>query len=453
MRTPITEGPIYRHLLYFFFPIMLGTFFQQLYNTADAIIVGNVVGKEALAAVGGPTSSLINFLVNLFVGLSSGATVVAAQHFGSRDYADVHRTVHTGMAISLAAGAVITVAGIVLAAPMLRAMDTPADVLPHAVSYLQVYFLGTIPSFVYNMGASVLRAVGDTKRPLYFLIAACLTNIAMDLVFVAALGLGTVGAAIATILSQVVSAALILLALRHDSTFALNWKAIRFDGPILRKIVRIGLPAGLQSDMYALSNILIQASINSFGTDTTAAWTAFGKMDSFYWLGSAAFGVAITTFVGQNFGAGKYRRVRRSLWVCMGLTLAFTVLMSLVYCLGAPVLLRVFNGDSAVLEIGTHMVYAMAPWYFLFVAVEVLAGGIRGTGDSLIPMLITCGGVCVLRIVWIFAVLPMNRTLDTLMLGYPITWGVTSALFFLYYFQGSWLRRQIARGGMPPEER
>jgi len=453
LRTPITEGPIYRHLLYFFFPIMFGTLFQQLYNTADAIIVGNVVGKEALAAVGGPTSVLINFLVNLFVGLSSGATVVVAQHFGSRDYADVHRTVHTGMALSLAAGGVITVMGIALAGPMLQAMDTPADVLPHAVSYLQVYFLGTIPSFIYNMGASVFRAVGDTKRPLYYLIAACLTNIVMDLVFVAALNLGTVGAAIATILSQVVSAVLIFIALQRDSTFALDWKAIRFDGAILKKIVRIGLPAGLQSDMYALSNIIIQASINSFGTDTTAAWTAFGKMDSFYWLGSAAFGVAITTFVGQNFGAGQYKRVRRSMWVCMGMTLAFTALMSLVYCLGAPVLLRIFNGDSAVLEIGTQMVYAMAPWYFLFVAVEVLAGGIRGTGDSLIPMLITCGGICVLRMVWIFAVLPMDRTLDTLLLSYPITWGVTSVLFFLYYFQGGWLGKQIARSGMPPEVR
>lgn len=452
MRKPITEGPIYRHLLSFFFPIMLGTFFQQLYNTADAVIVGNFVGKEALAAVGGPTGVLINFLVNLFVGLSSGATVVVAQFFGSRDYNDVRDTAHTAMALAVAAGGVITVVGVIPAAPMLVAMSTPPDVLPHAVGYLRVYFLGTIASFIYNMGSSLLRAVGDNKRPLYYLIAACITNIALDLLFVAALDLGAVGAAIATILSQVVSAVLVVIALMRDGNFSLNWKEVRFHGPILRRVVRIGLPAGLQSDMYALSNILIQACINSFGTDTTAAWTAFGKMDSFFWLGSGAFGVAITTFVGQNFGAGQYKRVRRSIWVCMGLLGAFSVLMSAVFCLGAAPLLSLFNRDPAVLSIGTRMVLTMAPFYLLFVGIEVLAGGIRGTGDSLIPLIITGGGVCALRIVWIFAVLPLNNTLDTLLYSYPVTWAITTALFLIYYFVGRPIQRQIDKCGLPPEE-
>ena len=275
----------------------------------------------------------------------------------------------------------------------------------------------------------------------------------LDLLFVVVLGLEVFGVALATVLSQVVSAVLVMIVLCHPgSIFFLKWREIRFHGDILKSVVRIGLPTGLQSDMYTLSNILIQACINSFGTNTVAAWTALSKLDAFYWLGSGAMGVALTTFVGQNFGAQKYRRVRRGTWVGAGMLLVITLLCSVVFCVFSHPLLRIFSSDLEVLEIGSRMVWMMAPFYCTFILIEILSATIRGTGDSIKPMLLTCGGVCVLRVVWIFTVLPFHNTLDTLLLSYPITWALTSFLFLIYYRRGNWMRRQIAKYGFPPEE-
>lgn len=452
MQSRITEGPIWRHLLSFFFPILLGTFFQQLYNTVDAIIVGNFVGTEALAAVGGPAAVLINFLVNLFVGLSSGATVIVAQYYGARQIQELRRTVHTAIALAIAAGLGVMVLGIALSYPVMVLMGTPAEVMDYSLIYLRIYFVGSIPSFLYNVGSSVLRAIGDTKRPLYFLIAACLTNIVLDLVFVVGFGLEVLGVALATVLSQIVSAVLVMLVLcRPDSIFCIARKEIRFHPDILKSILRIGLPTGLQSDMYTISNMLIQSCINSFGTSTMAAWTAFCKLDAFYWMISGAFGISITTFVGQNFGAQRYDRVRKSVRVCLLLSLVTALLVSGLYALGAQPLLRMFSTDTHVIEIGTFILWRMSPFYFTFICVEVMAGAIRGTGDSLKPMLLTCGGVCVLRVVWIFTVLPLDRTLGTLLLSYPMTWSITSLLFIIYYVRGNWMRRQIQKYGFSEE--
>lgn len=453
MQSRITEGPIWRHLLSFFFPILLGTFFQQLYNTVDAIIVGNFVGTEALAAVGGPAAVLINFLVNLFVGLSSGATVIVAQYYGARQIQELRRTVHTAIALAIAAGLGVMVLGIALSYPVMVLMGTPAEVMDYSLIYLRIYFVGSIASFLYNVGSSVLRAIGDTKRPLYFLIAACLTNIVLDLVFVVGFGLEVLGVALATVLSQIVSAVLVMLVLcRPDSIFCIARKEIRFHPDILKSILRIGLPTGLQSDMYTISNMLIQSCINSFGTSTMAAWTAFCKLDAFYWMISGAFGISITTFVGQNFGAQRYDRVRKSVRVCLLLSLVTALLVSGLYALGAQPLLRMFSTDTQVIEIGTFILWRMSPFYFTFICVEVMAGAIRGTGDSLKPMLLTCGGVCVLRVVWIFTVLPLDRTLGTLLLSYPMTWSITSLLFIIYYVRGNWMRRQIQKYGFSEEQ-
>lgn len=452
MQSRITEGPIWRHLLSFFFPILLGTFFQQLYNTVDAIIVGNFVGTEALAAVGGPAAVLINFLVNFFVGLSSGATVIVAQYYGARQIQELRRTVHTAIALAIAAGLGVMVLGIALSYPVMVLMGTPAEVMDYSLIYLRIYFVGSIASFLYNVGSSVLRAIGDTKRPLYFLIAACLTNIVLDLIFVVGFGLEVLGVALATVLSQIVSAVLVMLVLcRPDSIFCIARKEIRFHPDILKSILRIGLPTGLQSDMYTISNMLIQSCINSFGTSTMAAWTAFCKLDAFYWMISGAFGISITTFVGQNFGAQRYDRVRKSVRVCLLLSLVTALLVSGLYALGAQPLLRMFSTDTQVIEIGTFILWRMSPFYFTFICVEVMAGAIRGTGDSLKPMLLTCGGVCVLRVVWIFTVLPLDRTLGTLLLSYPMTWSITSLLFIIYYVRGNWMRRQIQKYGFSEE--
>ena len=454
MRNRTTEGSVWKPLLGFFFPILLGTFFQQLYNTADAVIVGNFVGKAALAAVGGPTSIFINLLVNLFVGLSSGATVIVARHYGAQELDAVRRTVHTSVALALAAGLGVTVVGILLSRPILVAMGTPDEVMGYALTYLRIYFLGSVASFLYNVGSSVLRAVGDNRRPLFFLIAACMTNIVLDLVFVVGFHWDVMGAALATVLSQVVSAVLVLTSLRHPgSLFCLEWREVRFHRDILLDVVKIGLPTGLQSDMYNFSNLFIQSCINAFGTDTMAAWTAFGKLDAFYWMVSAAFGVALTTFVGQNFGAQKYDRVRQGVRVSLGMIAGTTALISLLFCLFAQPLLRIFNGDPEVLSIGSLILWHMSPFYITFVFIEIFSAAIRGTGDSIKPMLLTAGGVCVLRVVWIFTVLPFHNTLETLLLSYPITWVLTSALFIVYYLHNNWMRRQIQKYGYAPEVR
>ena len=453
MQNQITEGSILKPLLSFFFPILLGTFFQQLYNTVDAIIVGNFVGTAALGAVGGPTAVVINFLVNLFVGLSSGATVVIAQYYGARQGQELREAVHTGIALALAAGVVINVVGVLLSGPVLRLMGTPEDVMGYALTYLRVYFCGSIASFIYNMGASILRAVGDTRRPLYFLMAACLTNIVLDLLFVVGFHLDVFGAALATILSQVVSAALVAVSLlRPGTVYAVVPREIRFHPDKLRSIVRIGLPAGIQSNMYTISNMVLQSCINSFGTVTVAAWTAFGKVDGFYWMISGAFGVSITTFVSQNFGARKYDRVKKGVLVCLALTFSVTAVISLLFCGAAPALLRLFTNDAAVIELGHKVMWFTAPFYATFVCIEIFSGAVRGTGDSLKPMLLTCSGVCVLRVLWVLLVLPHFRMLETVLVSYPISWTVTSILYIIYYARGNWLRRGIARAGLSSED-
>ena len=448
----ITEGVIWKQLLYFFFPILFGTFFQQLYNTADAIIVGQFVGKEALAAVGGSTGTIIMLLVNLFVGVSSGATVVIAQHYGARRLEEVSDAVHTSMALAVTAGAVITVLGLVLSPWALSAMSTPSDILPYALTYIRIYFVGTIASFIYNIGSGILRAVGDTRRPLYFLIIRCLTNIVLDLLLVLGFKMGVAGAGLATILSQVVSAVLVLRTLlRADWPLCVDRKQIKFHRQPVQEILRIGVPAGIQSDMYTLSNLIIQTCINGFGTNTVAAWTAFGKVDGFYWMIIAAFGVSITTFVGQNFGAQKYKRVRKSVRTCLLMALGTTVLMSTLFVFGMQTMLRLFTNDPAVLELGQVMTHYMCPFYFTYICIEVLSGAIRGTGVSLAPTIITCMGVCVLRVIWIMVLVPLRPELSTVLISYPLSWTLTSVIFMGYYLHGGWMRKRIMQLGLAPE--
>ena len=442
---PITDGVIWKQLLVFFFPILLGTFFQQLYNTADAVIVGQFVGKQALAAVGGVTGTLINVIVNLFVGVASGTTVVVAQQYGAQNFAGVRRTVHTSLAMALVGGAGLMALGLVFARAALVAMGTPSDVLEHASVYLRVYFIGTIPSFIYNVGAGVLRAVGDTKRPLYFLAAACSLNIVLDLVFVVGMNMGVLGAALGTIMSQLLSAVLTMMALmRTTRVYRVILSEIRFSAHALRAVLAVGIPAGLQSNMYAISNIIIQTGINSFGTDTAAAWTAFGKIDGFFWMISGAYGIAITTFAGQNFGAGLMGRVRKSVRVCSAMTIGTSIAVSVLVCAFAAPLLGIFTSDAAVLDIGLTMIYHMSPFYFTFVLVEILSGAIRGCGDALRPMLITGSGICLLRVIWLLVLLPLRHELTTILYSYPISWALTSALFLVYYRRGHWMRPQSA---------
>ena len=451
----ITEGVIWKQLLLFFFPILLGTFFQQLYNTVDAIVVGNYVGKEALAAVGGATGNLINLIVGFFVGLSSGATVIIAQYFGARDENNVSRTVHTAMAMAMAMGLFLTVFGLIFSPALLRLMDTPEDVMDHATTYIRIYFIGMIPSLVYNVGSGILRAIGDSKRPLYFLIIACLTNIVLDVLFVVGFRMNVAGAAWATILSQAVSAVLVVIVLmRSRESYRLVPRQLRFHGDLLRQIIRIGLPAGLQSVMYSLSNVVIQVCINGFGTDMMAAYTAWGKLDGLMWMVINAFGVSITTFVGQNFGAGKLDRMRTSVRVGLGMaTAAVLVISGALLVLGEP-LMRMFTQEESVLELGLQICHFLAPCLVTYVCIEIFSGAVRGAGDALIPTIITLCGVCLLRVIWLVTLVPVRHEITTVLVSYPISWTLTSILFVVYYLKGGWLRRCLLRAGkaLPAEE-
>lgn len=445
----ITQGVIWKQLLIFFFPILLGSFFQQMYNTADAMIVGKFVGKEALAAVGGATGSLINLIVGFFVGLSSGATVILSQFYGARRHQEVADTVHTAAAMALIFGAFLMVAGYLLSPTMLRWMGTPEDIFDNAVTYIRIYFLGIIPSLIYNIGSGMLRAVGDSRRPLFFLMAACLTNIVLDVILVMGCEMGVAGAAWATITSQTVSAVLVVLTLlRSQASYRLHVRKIRIHFRLLNSILHIGLPAGLQSVMYSLSNVIIQSSVNAFGTDVLAAWTAYGKLDGLFWMIVSAFGVSITTFVGQNFGARQYDRVRKSVKVCLGMAFGATIVLSTLYLLVGQYLYRLFASDPVVIAHGMDILRLLVPTYVLYLCIEVISGAVRGAGDSLIPTLITLCGVCLVRVVWLLFIAPGIGTLQAVLVSYPITWGLTSLLFVLYYWKGGWLQRCMKKAGL-----
>ncbi len=443
----ITDGVIWKQLLKFFFPILLGTFFQQLYNTVDAVIVGNFVGKEALGAVGGSTGTLINLLIGFFTGLASGGSVIIAQFYGGGRREETGKAVHTLVFLGVIASVLFTVIGVALARVSLEAISVPEDIMGYALPYLRIYFAGITFPILYNIGSAILRAIGDSKRPLYFLIACCLTNVVLDLLFVVTLKMGVAGAAIATVLSQVVSVILTFGALmRTNDCYRFELKKLRMDMRLLRSMLRIGLPVGLQSTMYSISNILVQSSINGFGTDVIAAWTAVGKVDSIFWMAINAFGISVTTFAGQNFGAGNYDRVHKSVRVSMGMAMGMTVVLSAVLLLTERFTLGLFCRDAQVLAYGEKMMFYMVTFYFTYVPIEVLSGAIKGAGDSLIPMIITLFGICVLRVAWVLIMVPIWHNLFTLSVSYPISWLVTSIVFIIYYLKGGWMQRCINRG-------
>lgn len=435
----ITEGVIWQQILIFFFPILIGTFFQQLYNTADAVIVGRFVGKEALSAVGGPSGTIINVLIGFFLGLSSGATVIISQYYGAKERESVSHAVHTSIALSIVGGIVIMFLGIAISPIALRMMGTPEDIMKDSIIYMSTFFLGTVFNLIYNIGSGILRAIGDSKRPLYFLIVSCCINIVLDIFFVGVCKLGVFGAALATIIAQLVSALLVILVLmRTDDCYQLVLQQIRFDSRILKVIFRIGLPAGAQSMMYSISNVIIQAGINSFGTDVVAAWTAYSKMDGFFWMIMSAFGISITTFVGQNYGAGLDVRVKRGIKVCMGMAMSVSLVLAGILYFGGPFLFYFFTTDQEVLKIGADMVRFFAPFYITYVTIEILSGSLRGIGDSFVPMLLTGFGICGLRILWMVIIVPKFPHVNTLMLSYPISWIITSIMFIVYikWFSG-----------------
>lgn len=431
----ITEGVIWKQILVFFFPILLGSLFQQLYNTADAVIVGRCAGKEALSAVGGSASSLINIFVGFFTGIASGATVVVAHFYGGGRKKDVSKAVHTSLMISLCAGAVFGVLGILCAPAMLRLLQTPEELFGQSLGYMRIYFAATPANLFYIMGAGILRAVGDSKRPLYFLIVSCIANIPLDLLFVAGFRMGAEGAAIATVLSQIMSAVMVYVVLyRERECYRLIPRGLfHCSGRVLKRVLWIGIPAGLQSVTYGLSNSVIQAKVNSFGTDNIAAWSAYTKLDGLFWMTVSAMGIAVTTFVGQNIGAGKVERAKKSMWECMGMTMLMAGVISIFFYTFADVFFAFFVEDANVIALGVSQLRFLTRFYLIYVAVEILSGTLRGMECVVVPTIISIVLICVLRVAWVAFALPVNNSMETVMMSYPVTWAAASAAFILYY--------------------
>lgn len=435
-KNQITEGVIWKQLLIFFFPIVIGTFFQQIYNTADSIVVGRFVGKEALAAVGGSVNQIVNLVVEVFVGLTSGASVIVAQFYGAKDKKNLNKTLHTSYAFGIVTGFVVAVVGLLVTNTVLELMKTPQELMADSRLYLHIYFCGMIFNIIYNMGASILRAVGDSRRPLYVLMVTCGLNIVLDILLVVIFRLGVMGVAIATVSCQGISSILVTaMLMKEHPLFQLKLREIRFYRVSLNSVLRIGIPAALEATMYTIANLIIQVFVNELGTDTVAAWGTFAKIDAVYWMVVNAFGISITTFVGQNYGAGKVKRMRKSVGVCLGMSYAGAILVSgVLYALAGP-LYRLFTTDENVVRIGVDMMHFLLPSYFMYVVIGILSGALRGAGRVLVPMLLTCGGVCLIRIVWMFGVFPGHPGINTIMLSYPVSWGITAVLFIIYYFR------------------
>lgn len=451
-RQQITEGVIWKQLLIFFFPILMGTFFQQMYNTVDTIIVGRLVGTEALAAVGatGPLVSMVN---GFFIGVSSGATVVLSQAYGAGDRKGVSDSIHTGVALSLLLGVMLTAIGICLGGRVMGWMGTPENCMADATTYLRIYFAGSIGTVVYNMGAGILRAMGDSKRPMLFLMVTCILNVVLDLLFVAVLHMGVAGAALATVLSQMISAVLPIVVLLRQKEDRLELRKLRIERSLLGRILRIGIPAGLQFVTFDFSNILIQSGINSFGDITMAAWTAHGKTDALTWMVTGAFGVSITTFVGQNFGAQKYSRIRKGTWTCLAMGVVMVAALDALLLAFRTPILGIYTDNPEVIAVGSMVMLSIMPYEFLFMPIEVFAGTMRGVGNSLMPTLITGSCVCLFRVVWLMTAVRHWHSLKTLTLSYPLSWALAAAVFLAVYFKGNWLRRRITQCGMEPKVR
>lgn len=451
-KNSITEGVIWKQLLLFAIPILMSNLFQQLYTTIDSVIVGRYVSSQALAAVGS-TGSLCNLLIGFFVGLSTGAGIIIAQCYGAGDQERLHDAVHTAMGLSIAAGLILMVVGVCFTPTLLRWMNTPDDVFDLAVIYLRIYFAGILSLTIYNMGAGILRAIGDSKRPLYYLIVSAVINVILNLLFVCVFHMGVAGVAWATLIAQTVTAVMVILNLtRTTNSYQLVLTKIRIHRRMLMQIVKIGIPAGFQSVVVSLANTVIQAQINSFGSAVVAGLSAAGRIDGFIYMPINAFGLAMTTFVGQNIGAGRIDRVKKG--VKVGFLMSFLITASfciLIYCFTRP-LLEIISKEEEVLYYGSMMVHLMAATYCIFVVAELLSGVIRGSGESVVPMMIYICGMCAFRLIYVVLVRALYPHIFAVVLCYPVSWTLTSLAFVIYYFKGNWLKRHEQKQNSPIEQ-
>lgn len=427
------NGPLLKKIIIFYFPLMLSGVLQLLFNAADIVVVGRFAGSDALAAVGS-TSSLINLLVNVFIGLSVGTNVLVARFYGAGQKKELSDMVHTAIMTSFVSGAILVVVGIMLAEPALSLMGTPEDVIQQAVLYMRIYFVGMPVMMAYNFGAAILRAVGDTKRPLYYLLIAGVVNVVLNLVFVIVFNMGVAGVATATVISQAISAILVLRCLmKTDSDYRLNLSELRIVKDKLFKMIQIGVPAGLQGALFSISNVLIQSSVNSFGSIAMAGNTAASNIEGFVYTAMNSFYQTAISFTGQNYGAMKYKRIGKILLICQILVCAVGLIFGNAAYLFGGTLLQLYSSEAEVIEFGILRLSIICTTYCLCGMMDVMVGSLRGMGYSIMPMLVSLTGACLFRVIWIYTVFQQYRSLQTLYISYPISWALTFSVHLLCF--------------------
>ena len=435
---PMTSGSISKRLIYFALPLLLGNLFQQLYNTVDSLIVGNFLGSSALAAVSS-SGSLISMLIGFLSGISSGAGVVVSRYFGAQDDKDVHRAVHTMVAFGLAAGALMTLVGVVLSPQILIWMGTPDSVIVESNTYLQIYFCGSLGFVMYNIFVGILQAVGDSRHPLYYLMISSVINLVLDIVFITIFHSGVGGAALATVISQVFSAVLCCIQLlRTRDSYQLHIASIRFDLKMLGQIIRMGLPSGVQNSIIAFANVIVQSNINSFGEMAMAGYGAYSKIEGFAFLPINSFTMAMTTFVGQNLGAGQIKRTRQGARFGIVTTVVLAELIGVVVFLLAPQLIAAFDASPEVVQFGVDKARTAALFYCLLAFSHSVASILRGAGKAIVPMLIMMSIWCVIRVAFLSITIPLTHSIQMVYVVYPLTWFLSSIVFLLYYRRVNW---------------
>lgn len=435
----LTEGPIWRQLIAFAIPIFLGNLFQQLYNTADSMIVGNFVGSNALAAVSS-SGNLIFLLVGFFNGMAMGAGVVIARYYGARKKEEVERAVHTMAAFGLAAGILLTVIGMALTPYILRMMGTPEDVLLDSVLYFRIYFAGSLGFVMYNVCVGILRAVGDSRHPLFYLIFSSILNVALDLILIAGFGMGVGAAAAATVISQFASAILCFRRLLLEKAeYRIVLGKVRFHGDMLKQIISNGLPSGVQNSITALANVVVQANINVFGKDAMAGCGAYSKIEGFGFLPITCFALALTTFISQNLGARKYDRAKKGARFGMLCSVLVAELIGIGCHVFAPELIAAFNDDPQVIAYGVSRARTVSLFFFLLALSHCLAGIFRGAGRAVVPMLVMMACWCGVRISYITVAVRLVPRIETVFWAYPLTWALSSVIFLLYFFRVDWI--------------
>ena len=442
--TNMTSGPIWRHLLDFAWPMAIGLLFQQLYNTVDTVIVGQFVGKTAQAAVGS-TGSIINTIVGFCAGLATGASVLISQRYGARDNEGLSKAVHTAISMTIVISLISTVLGLSIIQPMLRFMRTPENVWNEAQQYLTIYFSGVAGVLFYNMSSGILRAVGDSRRPLIFLIISALLNIVLDLTFVLAFHLGVAGVAYATVIAQCISAALVLITLsREHNSYGLRWHRLHIDRASLVKILRVGLPSSIQSAITSFSNVFVQSYINNFGDACMAGYGVYNKLDAFVLIPMQSIGMSSTTFVGQNWGACDAKRARDGVRTAIFITLSTTAVLGGTVLILSKQLLGFFSPEADVVEYGTRFLRIATPFYLMLGFNQILAGALRGTGDATVPTLMMLCSYVLFRQIYLAVTNAMNLGFVSVALAYPLGWVVCSCLLFIRYMKSP-LKRGIVQ--------